>query len=713
MATQDGLLGLTIETQASTDQIISLDEGSSVEAVVNENQKYTRLIELVLSKYRRSRDQRQWDETRWLKCYQNFRGIYGPDVQFTDTEKSQAFPKITKQKVFAAFAQITEILFSGGKFPIGVESTPVPLGIAESVHFDPKSAEQMAKQQGGPSLSPTVARADIMTMVGNLREKLQPVKDQLKEGPGVTPTSYTFEPAKEAAKNMEKLIQDQLAESNAGKHLRSFVFDMCLFGTGISKGPLATSKEYPKWDENGKYSPDLQTIPDVEHVSIWDAYPDPDARNMEEAEYFIQRHKLSRTQLRQLKKRPYFREESIELAIKEGSHYITESWESSINDSGLQADIDRFEVFEYWGILDKDMAEEAEIEYPKEFKLKDQVQVNIWVCNNQLLRVVMNPFTPSRIPYHACPYELNPYSFFGVGVAENMDDSQMLMNGFMRLAVDNGVLSSNVVMEIDETNLVPGQTMEFYPGKIFRRQGGQPGTSINAINIPNITQEAMMMFDKARQLADESTGMPSYSHGISGVMGTGRTAAGMSMLMGAAKENIKSVVRNIDDYYLIRLGKDFFAFNMQFNFDKKYIGDLSIVARGTESLIRNEVRSQKLLQFLQISANPMDAAFVKRDYILRELAQSLDLEPDKVVNDPREAGIQAAMMAEMQKIMGIQPDQMMQGGNPAGAPSINDPTGTGGGNIAPGMAPPPGAQGNTGAGGGSPQAAQANQMKAQ
>ena len=32
------------------------------------------------------------------------------------------------------------------------------------------------------------------------------------------------------------------------------------------------------------------------------------------------------------------------------------------------------------------------------------------------------------------------------------------------------------------------------------------------------------MFDKARQLADEATGMPSYAHGIGGVMGVGRTA---------------------------------------------------------------------------------------------------------------------------------------------------------------------------------------------
>ena len=41
----------------------------------------------------------------------------------------------------------------------------------------------------------------------------------------------------------------------------------------------------------------------------------------------------------------------------------------------------------------------------------------------------------------------------------------------------------------------------------------------------------MQMFDKARQLADESTGFPSFAHGQTGITGVGRTASGISMLM--------------------------------------------------------------------------------------------------------------------------------------------------------------------------------------
>ncbi len=77
----------------------------------------------------------------------------------------------------------------------------------------------------------------------------------------------------------------------------------------------------------------------------------------------------------------------------------------------------------------------------------------------------------------------------------------------------------------------------------------------------------MQLFDKARQLADESTGLPSFSHGQTGITGVGRTASGISMLMGAASGHIKTVIKNVDDYLLRPLGEGFFRFNMQFDFD--------------------------------------------------------------------------------------------------------------------------------------------------
>lgn len=687
-----------IDTGAGSDQVVALAETNDPLA---ENAQYGGVVSWVKGQYERSKTRRLAEETRWLSSYRNYRGIYGPEVAFTDTEKSRVFVKLTKTKVLAAYAQIVDVLFAGNKFPIGIESKRFPITTAESVHFDPKAVDEKTDPRAAGATSSTIARPELLSSLGPLADKLGRVEADLKEGPGLTPTSFTFEPAKEAARRMEKTIYDQLDESEASKHLRSHSFELALFGSGVLKGPFAFDKEYPRWTEEGEYAPIMQTIPRIEAVSIWNAYPDPDARNMGESEFFIERHRLNRSQIRALKRRPYFRSESIEEVIDQGPNYVPEYWEDVLDDHKGHDAIERWEVLEYWGILDRDLAEEADMEIPEVFKDADQVQVNIWICGNQILRLVLNPFTPARIPYNLTPYELNPYSIFGIGVAENMEDTQLLMNGFMRMAVDNGALSSNLLIEIDETNLVPGQDLSVYPGKVFRRQAGAPGQAIFGTKFPNVTNECLQLFDKARQLADEGTGIPSFSHGSTGVMGVGRTASGMSMLMGAAAQNIKAVVRNIDDYLLSPLGRALFAFNMQFNFDSEISkGDLEVVARGTESLMRNEIRSQRLLQFMQMSANPMMAPFVKYDYILRELAASMDLDEEKMLNDPREAAIQAQMMAGIAAIMGPSAQGAPAGAAPGGPPGVQDPTGNGNGNIAPGGAPEPGAAGFTGAGGG-------------
>lgn len=682
------------------------------QAVQEENIRLNAAVQHVMTAYRRNKDFRLSQEQRWLEQYSNYRGIYNKSVQFTDTEKSRAFIKITKTKVIAAFNQVVDVLFAGNRFPLSVEATPVPTdNISDVVSFEPGKKEAAPKQES--ELPATIARPDIVAKLGIAKKVLEPYKDELKEEPGKSEQSVTYEPAKMAARKMDKKIQDQLEEADAETHLRYCAFEMCLFGSGVMKGPFASVREYPYWNKDtGAYEPQFEDAPDLEARSVWCIYPDADARNANDCENVVDRHRMSRSQLRKLKKRPFFRAESIEQAIKQGPNYVPEWWENEldlINDENQTTMPDRYEVLEYWGIIDQETAVEAGLDIPKELRDLDDLQVNIWVCNNALLRIVLNPFKPRRLPYLITPYEVNPYSVWGIGVAENMTDTQLLMNGFMRMAVDNAALSGNLVFEIDESMLVSGTDMKVYPGKIFRRQSGVPGQSVFANKFPNISNELFMMFDKARQLADESTGIPSYSHGQTGVSGVGRTASGMSMLMGAAAQNIKGVVRNIDDYLLNPLGKALFAFNMQFNFDKEFVGDLCIVAKGTESLLRNEVRSQKILQLLQFaSASPAMQSLINNPYLLREYAASLDLDEDKVVYDMREALIQAAEMAKLQEeaMANLTPEQQAQmaqqqqqqaaSAGEQAAPSASDPTQTGNGNIAPGAAPTPGEAGFTG-----------------
>ena len=698
-----------------TDASVALSDRKKDDTV---DAKAGNLVSYIEKRFSESEDARRSDEIRWLTAYRNYRGIYGPDTQFSDTEKSQIFVKITKTKTLAAYGQIVDVLFANNAFPIAVDPTTLPEGVADTVHFDPspeaeKGIDQLKSAFGKTKAKPVLFSPDmklepgdtyetLQARLGGMKDKLEPVSDKLIEGPGTTPSAITFHPAAVAAKKMQKKIHDQLEESGANKQLRLAAFDCALFGTGIMKGPFAINKEYPNWDDTGTYNPTVKTVPATANVSVWNFYPDPDAANMDEAEFIIERHKMSRSQMRQLKRRPFFRANAIDDAIQYGESYERKYWEMAMQDDNAHDKAERFEVLEYWGYMDVSVLKDHNITIPSELRGMEQVSINAWICNGQVMRLVMNPFKPSIIPYYAVPYEVNPYSFFGVGIAENMSDTQQLMNGFMRMAVDNAVLSGNLIFEVDETNLVPGQDLKLFPGKVFRRQGGAPGQALFSTKFQNVTGELMQLFDKARVLADESTGFPSFAHGQTGVSGVGRTASGISMLMSAANGSIRTVIKNVDDYLIAPLGKALFSFNMQFDYDPEIKGDLEIKAQGTESLMANEVRSQRLMQFLGVVSNPVLAPFAKMDYIVREIAKSMDLDPDKLTNNLSDAAIQAELLKQFAQPPAPPPQPGEAPGAPApaspagaapqGAPAVSDQTGGGGGNIGIGAATAPGEQ---------------------
>ena len=288
-------------------------------------------------------------------------------------------------------------------------------------------------------------------------------------------------------------------------------------------------------------------------------------------------------------------EASITVLTGSGNH-VDKAFESLIIDAEhrSRAANEIYHVLEYWGALDLSLLQLIGKDVGDVDPL-GKVQINAWICGSQVLRAVINPFTPIRIPYQVFPYEISPYQLWGIGVPENMEDAQMLMNGHVRMAIDNLTLAGNLIFDVDETSLVPGQNYDIFPGKIFRRQSGVTGTAVNGIKFPNTAGENIQMYDKARQLADEETGIPSIMHGQTGVSGTGRTAAGLSMLLGSAGLSIKTVIKNMDDHLLKPLGESLFQWNMQFNDEQPdIVGDLEIKPKGVSSVMQKEVRSQRL-----------------------------------------------------------------------------------------------------------------------
>ena len=100
------------------------------------------------------------------------------------------------------------------------------------------------------------------------------------------PEMAQIKPAQIAARRMERLIHDEIEESNGSSELRNAIFESVLLGTGIVKGPFTFHKTLHVYDKNEKgfrqYNPKQVKVPKLEHVSLWDFYPDPNATDIKE-----------------------------------------------------------------------------------------------------------------------------------------------------------------------------------------------------------------------------------------------------------------------------------------------------------------------------------------------------------------------------------------------------------------------------------------------
>ena len=120
------------------------------EEEMKENEITSALVGTIQSRFQQCETTRRDDELRWLQAYHNYRGRYYKDIKFRENEKSRVFVKVTKTKVLAAYGQLVDVLFGANKFPLTIQETRVPEGIAEYAHLNPLK-EKLGNENAEPS----------------------------------------------------------------------------------------------------------------------------------------------------------------------------------------------------------------------------------------------------------------------------------------------------------------------------------------------------------------------------------------------------------------------------------------------------------------------------------------------------------------------------------------------------------------------------------
>jgi hypothetical protein len=170
----------------------------------------------------------------------------------------------------------------------------------------------------------------------------------------------------------------------------------------------------------------------------------------------------------------------------------------------------------------------------------------------------------------------------------------------------------------------------------------------------------MAVYEKFSLEADDATGIPRYTYGNEQSGGSADTLGGLSMLMNNAAKGLRRAISNIDGNVIAPTINDTFVHEMLYNPDESIKGDCIVVPRGAAAILIRESAQQRRLQFLTLTANPIDAPIIgpkHRAALLRATAAAMDLPADDVV--PTDDEIDAKMQADAQAMQASQ-EQLQQ-----------------------------------------------------
>ncbi len=567
-------------------------------------------------------------ENMWLDNYRAFYNVYKSSVKnnFADNA-SQLYVGVTRQKCIGAWQRACDILFGKKELPWTIKATPKP-------NITNKRAIQKLIQEMPPQIKATVKQQPQL-FYSKINDKLlKKVKIRIAE---------------KACKAMSTEIADLWIEDHASIKFKHAILEATITGSGIIKVGT-TEKSTVRWqtdaDNKFNYNPSKDYLPTVKYVSIFDVWFDPSAKLVIDdgligsCDFTYERHTLSKAELLELIKLPYFNEEAIRNLIRNGPNHIELSYESdrrSILDQTTTSANTKYDLWERWGILDVSTLRESGIEPGEQYDDTDIVHANTWFSGNDVIRFVINPNKPAQLPYQLVPYEISPGELYGFGIPYKMADSQDLLNATTRLFIDNKVDAAGPVFFVNEDRW----TLDESPSTAISPWSTiplsvNPNEKISDIIdmkvIPDVSNSLIPLLEYAKNMADEESGVPAFAHGAQNpdlIRATGGTASGMSMVLNIYDLGIKTVVRNIDDFLIGPTITKLYNWFMQYSDDDEIKGDMKVIANGTIGLMAKEVKSQRLTQLLAQTANPVDIQSFNRGQLWLDTLEAIDLDPER------------------------------------------------------------------------------------
>jgi hypothetical protein len=570
-----------------------------------------------------------WD-SRLLDALRTFNGTYTPD-KLGEIKKfggSEVYARLIAMKCRGASSLLRDVYLTPDR-PWGIAAPADPDVPAEIVASIGQlvQAELATLSQVGQQIDPGTIRDRNMQLfeAARMAEKKQ---------------------AEKRAERAEDMIEEILDDGGFYKALAEFLVDLPLFPFACIKGPVVRIVPTVSW-ATGTAAIEQKPKLFWNRVSPFDIWWTPGVNDIEDAAV-IERTRLTRTDLNDLLDLPGYDHEAIRAVLDEyGRGGLVDDWDSTDTERAQQESRENPRVnrsglitcLEYTGCVQGRML----IEYGMgtdeiEDELRDYA-VQAWLIGRHIIKVQFSPSPRKRHPYFITSFEKVPGTPVGNALPDILADIQDVCNATLRALVNNLSIASGPQVVINDDRLAQGENGEdLYPWKRWHMttdpMGNNAQVPVSFFQPNSIAQELLGVYKEFSNIADELSAIPKYQTGSGASGGAGRTAAGLAMLMGNASKILQTVAANIDRDVIYPLLMGLFDMLMLTDTTGTLKGDESVQVMGVNVAVQRETQRARQLEFLQITANPIDAQIVGpkgRATILRSVAQTIGLPGEEIV----------------------------------------------------------------------------------
>jgi hypothetical protein len=332
--------------------------------------------------------------------------------------------------------------------------------------------------------------------------------------------------------------------------------------------------------------------------------------------------------------------------------------------------------------------------------------VEAWMIGPYLIKVQLGVSPRRRHKYYVSSWEKVPGTPVGNAIPDQISDLQEVCNASLRSLVNNISISSGPQVVVNDDRLAGLETGEdLYPWKRWHVNNPLLASSaekpIDFFQPQSNANELLGVFKAIYDLSDDVSAIPKYLSGNSPGGGAGRTASGLAMLMGNASKILQTVCANID--------RDMMAPALTNLMDLVLLTDTTGMLQGTETVtpkgvvvaMQRETMRARQLEFLQLTANPIDIGIMGpkgRAAVLRSVSTTIGLPGEEIVPTDDELQQQQAQAQANAAAAGAAGHQQTPPEGPGGPGGGKPPAGPGGPPAGPSRPPPPGNTANLAAG---------------